>query len=72
MDEVVDRNMKDSVDFAVHFFEENRVRRVMIGGTDENVSLFRSLLPKSWQSLVMNSFHHADDRQQYRRAQSRA
>jgi peptide subunit release factor 1 (eRF1) len=53
---VVDRNMKDSVDFAVHFFEENRVRRVMIGGTDENVSLFRSLMPKSWQSLVMKSF----------------
>ena len=56
MDEVVDRNMKDSVDFAVHFFEENRVRRVLIGGSDENASSFRNLLPKSWQSLVMGSF----------------
>jgi peptide chain release factor subunit 1 len=57
MDEVVDRNMKESVEFAVHFFEENHVRRILIGGTDENVSLYRSLLPKAWQSLVMGSFN---------------
>jgi peptide chain release factor subunit 1 len=57
MDEVVERNMKESVEFAVHFFEEKHVRRILIGGTDENVSLFRSLLPKSWQSLVMGTFN---------------
>ena len=56
VDEVVDRNMKDSVDFATHFFETNHVRRVLVGGTDENVKLFCSLLPKSWQSLVMGTF----------------
>jgi len=55
-EEVVDRNMKDAVDFAVHFFEENRVRRVLIGGTDDNVAHFRSLLPKAWQSLVVGAF----------------
>jgi len=55
-EEVVDRNMKDTVDFAVHFFEENRVRRVLIGGTDDNVAHFRSLLPKAWQSLVVGTF----------------
>ncbi len=55
-DEVIDRNMKESVDFAIHFFEENHVRRVLIGGTDENVALFRSQLPKAWQSLVVGSF----------------
>ena len=48
--------MKDSVDFAIHFFEENHVRRILIGGTDDNVALFRSLLPKAWQSLVVGSF----------------
>jgi peptide chain release factor subunit 1 len=48
--------MKDSVDFAIHFFEENHVRRVLIGGTDDNVALFRSLLPKAWQSLVVGAF----------------
>ncbi len=56
-DEVVDRNMKDSVDFAVHFFEQKHVRRIVIGGTDENVSFFLSLLPKSWQSLVVGTFN---------------
>jgi peptide subunit release factor 1 (eRF1) len=56
VDEVVDRNMKDSVDFAIHFFETNHIRRVLVGGTDENVKLFNSLLPKSWHSLVMGTF----------------
>ncbi len=56
MDEVVDRNMKDSADFATHFFEDNHVRRILIGGTDENAKLFCNLLPKSWQSLVMGTF----------------
>jgi rubrerythrin len=56
MEEVVDRNMKEAVDFSARLFEENRVRRVLIGGSDENVSLFRSLLPKAWQSLVMGTF----------------
>jgi peptide chain release factor subunit 1 len=57
VDEVVDRNMKESAEFAVHFFEENHVRRILIGGTEENVNQFRSLLPKAWQSLVMGTFH---------------
>jgi peptide subunit release factor 1 (eRF1) len=56
MDEVVDRNMKDSAAFATHFFEENHVRRILIGGTEENVKLFCNLLSKSWQSLVMGTF----------------
>jgi peptide chain release factor subunit 1 len=55
-DEVVDRNMKESVYFAIHFFEENHVRRVLIGGTDENQAQFRGLLPKAWQSLVVGTF----------------
>lgn len=57
VDEVIDRNMKESAEFAVHFFEENHVRRILIGGTEENVNQFRSLLPKAWQSLVMGTFH---------------
>lgn len=55
-DEVVDRNMKSSADFAARFFEGNHVRRVVIGGTDENVSNFQAQLSKSWQSLVVGSF----------------
>ncbi len=55
-EETIDRNMKDAMDFSVRFFEENRVRRILIGGTDENVKSFRNLLPKAWQSLVVGSF----------------
>ncbi|NPV55552.1 MAG: hypothetical protein HPY76_02610 [Anaerolineae bacterium] len=56
MDEVVERNMKDAVAFALRFFEEKHIRRVLIGGTDENVAQFRALLPKAWQSLVVGDF----------------
>jgi peptide subunit release factor 1 (eRF1) len=56
VDEVADRNMKDAVEFATHFFTENKVRRILIGGTDDNVALFRNQLPKAWQSLVVGSF----------------
>jgi len=53
---VVERNIKDALEFAIRFFEENRVRRVLIGGTDDNVAQFRSHLPKAWQSLVVGTF----------------
>jgi peptide chain release factor subunit 1 len=56
LEEVVERNMKDSVEFAVKFFENNRVRRILIGGTEDNVALFRGLLPKAWQSLIVGTF----------------
>ncbi len=56
MEEVIERNMKDSVDFSVRFFEANRVRRILLGGSEDNIALFRSLLPKAWQSLVVGSF----------------
>lgn len=55
-EEVIDRNIKETVEFAVRFFEENHVRRILIGATDENAALFRSHLPKAWQSLVMGAF----------------
>ena len=50
------RNLKESAMFASKFFEENHVRRILIGGTEENVNLFKSYLPKSWQSLVVGTF----------------
>jgi peptide chain release factor subunit 1 len=55
-DEVADRNIREAVDFATRFFTENNVRRILIGGTEDNVALFRSQLPKSWQSLVVGTF----------------
>ncbi len=55
-DEVAVRNIRDVADFAAHFFSENNVRRILIGGTEENISLLRSQLPKSWQSLIVGTF----------------
>lgn len=55
-DEVAERNVKEAAGFAAKFFAENNVRRVLIGGTDDNVALFRAQLPKAWQSLVVGAF----------------
>jgi peptide chain release factor subunit 1 len=56
VDEVTERNMKEGADFAAHFFQDHNVRRILIGGTEDNVAQFRSLLPKSWQSLIVGTF----------------
>ncbi len=55
-DEVTERNMRQVANFASHFFTDHNVRRVLIGGTDENIALLRPLLSKSWQSLIVGTF----------------
>lgn len=55
-DATVTRNLKESAEFAARFFEENHVRRILIGGTDKNVNQFKNHLPKTWQSLVVGTF----------------
>lgn len=54
--ETIDRNQRDIAELATRFLESKRVRRIMIGGTDENVSHFRNFLPKSMQSLIVGTF----------------
>jgi len=56
VDEVAERNIRDAVESAARFFAENHVRRVLIGGTEDNIALFRSQLPKAFQSLVVGTF----------------
>jgi len=56
LENTVERNMKEAAEFAAHFFAEKRVRRVLICGTEDNVAMFRSDLPKTWQSLVIGHF----------------
>jgi peptide chain release factor subunit 1 len=58
-EEVAERNMRDAAEFAAHFFTAKNVRRILIGGTEDNVALFRSLLPKAWQSLIVGAFSMA-------------
>ncbi len=55
-DEIVERNLREAAERTARFFEGYRVRRVLIGGTDGNVALFRAMLPKAWQSLVVGTF----------------
>ncbi len=54
--ETAERNMKEAAQFAAKFFKEQHVRRVLIGGSEDNCAQFRSYLPKSWQSLIMGTF----------------
>jgi peptide subunit release factor 1 (eRF1) len=56
VEEVAERNIKEAADAATRFFADNNVRRVLIGGTEENSTRFRSHLPKAWQSLVVGTF----------------
>lgn len=55
-DETIERNLRDAAAFAARFFEDNHVRRVLVGGTDDTLAQFRGHLPKSWQSLVVGTF----------------
>lgn len=55
-EEKVERNLKEAAEFAARFFEDNHVRRIVIGGTEDNVHAFRGYLPKAWQSLVVGTF----------------
>ena len=56
VENIIDQNIKEVIDLAVDFFTKNHIRRIMIGGTEENIARFREELPKSWQSLVVGQF----------------
>lgn len=56
VEETAERNMREVAEIAVRFFKENKVRRLLIGGTEDNVAQFRTHLPKAWQSLVVGEF----------------
>lgn len=51
--EQVQRNLKAAVEAANRYFTVQHVRKVVLGGTDDNVPEFRDLLPKRWQSLIV-------------------
>jgi peptide subunit release factor 1 (eRF1) len=55
-EQTIARNLKEAAEFAIKFFEENHIRRLLIGGTEKNVNQFKSQLPKTWQSLVVGTF----------------
>jgi len=55
-EDVADRNLKEAARFASEFFEVRHVRRVLIAGSEATATRFRTLLPKTWQSLVVGTF----------------
>lgn len=55
-EELAERNLRQAAKFAADFFDEQRVRRVAVGGTGDVVTHFVELLPKRWQSLVFATF----------------
>ena len=56
VNELAERNVKDAAEAAIRFFSENNIRRILIGGTEDNIAMFRSQLPKAYQSLVVGTF----------------
>jgi len=54
--EVIERNMREAAHAAMRFFTRHKVRRILIGGSEENTALFRKMLPLRWQSLVVGTF----------------
>jgi peptide chain release factor subunit 1 len=53
---IIERNIKDVIEYATAFFKHQHIRRILIGGTDDNIARFREELPKTWQSLVVGDF----------------
>jgi peptide subunit release factor 1 (eRF1) len=56
VESIAGRNLKEAAQFAARFFNEHKVRRVLLGGTDANLAQFVEQLPKRWQSLVIGTF----------------
>ena len=56
VENIIDRNIKEVITSAVAFFNQQHVRRIMIGGTENNIARFKEEMPKSWQSLVIGEF----------------
>lgn len=55
-EEVINRNMRESAAAAGSFFAGKPIRRLFLGGTAENVALYRDNLSKQLQSCVAGTF----------------
>ncbi|MAT45508.1 MAG: hypothetical protein CL609_24530 [Anaerolineaceae bacterium] len=56
VEETVERNIKEIVDFSIRFFEQKHVRRIILCGAEDTLALYKSYLPKAWLSLIVGSF----------------
>ncbi len=55
-EEVTQRNLREAANLAARFLKKNRVRRLLVGGTETTVAQFVDALPKTWRSLLVGTF----------------
>lgn len=56
MQEKVDRNLRETVDFGEKFFTKHKVKKIIIGGNEENAARFKTSLNKALQGIVVGTF----------------
>jgi peptide subunit release factor 1 (eRF1) len=54
-DGLASHNLRSAANFAIDFFQQGQIPRVVLAGTEETVSQFQSLLPRAWQDKVVGS-----------------
>jgi len=47
------RNLREAAELTAHFCQANECQRLILGATEQNTALFREMLPKSVQKLVV-------------------
>ncbi len=60
-DVVISQNLKQAAAQGVELFAAEKCTRLMLGGQEEQVAIFRSHLPKAWQNHVYGEFKIAVD-----------
>jgi peptide subunit release factor 1 (eRF1) len=56
-DEVALRNLREGAELLGKFCERAKCNRILLAGTDDNIHLFKDLLPKIWQDRIIGTFH---------------
>ena len=51
-DEIANQNFREVAEMTRQFCEANRCGRLILAGTDDNVAIFRSMLPKAMQEKI--------------------
>jgi len=55
-DEHAQRNLREAAELTAKFFAGGRCNRLILGGTEDNVTQFEAMLPKSLRNIVVGSF----------------
>ncbi len=52
IDNVIESNISLIVEHVTNFIVSKKIKRIIIGGSTENITLLKVALPKAWQSLL--------------------